>query len=545
MFDDNQPINVCEPSDLGGNKDNSNLLQTFLDEPFNDLRRKEYDDGTHFHGSNDNSSLNAPEKNVTCGTCRHLADDLKPQFVQVVRKMDEIQIGGRENADLHHVIDSQKVEARIPANYICDNFPSSRLAPGAAMRTPVEHQRSPRVFPRMGTKLDTVKHLQTAEQIDLCSQQRQSAELNCVSGIAVNNCKSAGSETVNCRSEQENDKSATDAHTTSGEQCLSPPLTLELNAISDESEKGLKNPKLRLPSPYPTTPVSSDTEKQTQTPVGEPTLYETTKESVNIKGDNLPVCSDVTAGGPAGDVVSLQDEYLRSANVMYTNHANLQHTIDVQQKIFQQQLCQQKYHRSDRRPVVVSTSHTATSSPDGTRSLTVTSTSTGDAQQQSPCITAPSDGGGGGGSDGRMEWVIKRRPDGTRYVTRRPVRSRILKERAKKIAEERSGLTTDDDAMSELKVGRYWTRDERKRQLEKAKDDKRRKEKIMKQRLETLKESEERKEVNIVEMSHRKMNRHKNRKIIDNFVTVQEVLAHGTRNTDGKVCCPLLSVTTV
>jgi ligand of Numb protein X 3/4 len=54
-----------------------------------------------------------------------------------------------------------------------------------------------------------------------------------------------------------------------------------------------------------------------------------------------------------------------------------------------------------------------------------------------------------------MEWVVKRRPDGTRYITRRPVRSKILKERAKKITEERCGLTTDDDAMSELKTGRY------------------------------------------------------------------------------------------
>lgn len=47
---------------------------------------------------------------------------------------------------------------------------------------------------------------------------------------------------------------------------------------------------------------------------------------------------------------------------------------------------------------------------------------------------------------------MKRRPDGTRYITQRPVRSKLLKERALKINEERAGLTTDDDAMSELKV---------------------------------------------------------------------------------------------
>ena len=37
----------------------------------------------------------------------------------------------------------------------------------------------------------------------------------------------------------------------------------------------------------------------------------------------------------------------------------------------------------------------------------------------------------------RMEWVVKIRADGTRYITRRPVRNRILKERAKQLAEER------------------------------------------------------------------------------------------------------------
>lgn len=52
----------------------------------------------------------------------------------------------------------------------------------------------------------------------------------------------------------------------------------------------------------------------------------------------------------------------------------------------------------------------------------------------------------------RMEWKVKRRPDGTRYIARRPVRNRILKDREIRIQEERAELTTEDDAMSELKV---------------------------------------------------------------------------------------------
>lgn len=59
--------------------------------------------------------------------------------------------------------------------------------------------------------------------------------------------------------------------------------------------------------------------------------------------------------------------------------------------------------------------------------------------------------------DNNWEWKVKIRPDGTRYITRRPARTRLLKERAKKVCEERnSGMTTDDDAMSELKVFRAF-----------------------------------------------------------------------------------------
>lgn len=105
-------------------------------------------------------------------------------------------------------------------------------------------------------------------------------------------------------------------------------------------------------------------------------------------------------------------------------------------------------------------------------------------------------------------------------------------------------MTTDDEAMSELKVGRYWPKEERKKHIEKARDQKRKKELMMKAKMETLKE-EDKKEVNILELSHRKMMKHKGRKVLDDFVTVQEMLAHGSRVADGKSYNPLLSVTTV
>lgn len=52
----------------------------------------------------------------------------------------------------------------------------------------------------------------------------------------------------------------------------------------------------------------------------------------------------------------------------------------------------------------------------------------------------------------QFKWKVKRRCDGTRYVVKRPIRSQILKKREAQLLRERTGLSTDDDALSELKV---------------------------------------------------------------------------------------------
>ncbi|XP_005680216.2 PREDICTED: PDZ domain-containing RING finger protein 4 [Capra hircus] len=154
-------------------------------------------------------------------------------------------------------------------------------------------------------------------------------------------------------------------------------------------------------------------------------------------------------------------------------------------------------------------------------------------------------------SEPKMEWKVKIRSDGTRYITKRPVRDRILKERALKIKEERSGMTTDDDTMSEMKMGRYWSKEERKQHLVRAKEQRRRREFMMRSRLECLKESpqsgsEGKKEVNIIELSHKKMMKKRNKKILDNWMTIQELMTHGAKSPDGtQVPNAFLSVTTV
>lgn len=75
----------------------------------------------------------------------------------------------------------------------------------------------------------------------------------------------------------------------------------------------------------------------------------------------------------------------------------------------------------------------------------------------------------------QMKYVLKRRSDGSTYITRRPIRSKLLSERKKKLEDERCGMTTDDDAMSEMKTGRYWSKQDRKTHFLKAKEYRRQK----------------------------------------------------------------------
>ncbi|XP_022622548.1 PDZ domain-containing protein 4-like [Seriola dumerili] len=159
----------------------------------------------------------------------------------------------------------------------------------------------------------------------------------------------------------------------------------------------------------------------------------------------------------------------------------------------------------------------------------------------------------------RMEWKVKIRSDGTRYVAKRPVRDRLLKARAMKIREERSGMTTDDDAASEMKQGRYWSKEERKQQLLRAREYRRRREFMMQSRLDYLRGDsaedhcssqlpprQDSPSNNILLLSQKKIMKKRNRRILDNWITIQELLAHGSRSPDGKkIYNPLLSVTTV
>ncbi|XP_032939338.1 PDZ domain-containing protein 4 [Catharus ustulatus] len=127
---------------------------------------------------------------------------------------------------------------------------------------------------------------------------------------------------------------------------------------------------------------------------------------------------------------------------------------------------------------------------------------------------------------------------------KRPGRDRLLKARAIKILEERGG-STDDDARSELKTGRYWSREQRKQHLARAREQRRRRELLLQGRAEPpagLGAAPSAAEPPPHGQGSRRGLRKRSRRILDNWVTIQEMMLaqHG-----GRAEHPLLSVTTV
>ncbi|XP_064156353.1 uncharacterized protein LOC135235088 [Anguilla rostrata] len=134
-------------------------------------------------------------------------------------------------------------------------------------------------------------------------------------------------------------------------------------------------------------------------------------------------------------------------------------------------------------------------------------------------------------------------------------RSQLLKARALRLADERSENTTDEEAC-EVQTGRYCSRAERRRHLLLAQEQRQRKRNGAKggacqgggaclgggacqgggASCST-----------VLELSHRKLSLLRNRKLLDDWTTVEELLTHGTRAGSQEILSfsPLLSVTTV
>lgn len=145
-----------------------------------------------------------------------------------------------------------------------------------------------------------------------------------------------------------------------------------------------------------------------------------------------------------------------------------------------------------------------------------------------------------------MEWKVRITKDGSQIFVQKKdpasgkhARNKLLRERAQKITEERKGMTTDDDTHT-VYQGRYWPRETRRRQLEKVREVRRKKTHKIQQGQKVSDSGSESGKRNIVEMSHRKMN--KRHEHFDDFITLQEILRQ--RNPAGVVSGPI-HVTTV
>ncbi|XP_034537510.1 uncharacterized protein LOC117811374 [Notolabrus celidotus] len=159
-------------------------------------------------------------------------------------------------------------------------------------------------------------------------------------------------------------------------------------------------------------------------------------------------------------------------------------------------------------------------------------------------------------------------------ATSRVSRSQLLRDRASQLADERSGMSTDEETNTDMLMGRYWSRTERREHFLLAREQKQQQ---MQARGITIREASSRggpimggggasmgdgslldsrgggaftdgRCNTVLEMSQRKLSRLRNRKLLDDWTTVEELLTHGTRlDNHEDIMCPssLLTVTTV
>lgn len=155
-------------------------------------------------------------------------------------------------------------------------------------------------------------------------------------------------------------------------------------------------------------------------------------------------------------------------------------------------------------------------------------------------------------------------------------RNQLLRDRASQLANERSGMSTDEETNSDMLMGRYWTRTERKEQFLLAREQKQQQQQLQ-AKLAPARDAVSRgpstadgeatftENMGLVDnrahgplaggrcnlalkLSRRKLSRLRNRKLLDDWITVEELLTHGTRlDNQEDTLCPssLLTVTTV
>ena len=144
--------------------------------------------------------------------------------------------------------------------------------------------------------------------------------------------------------------------------------------------------------------------------------------------------------------------------------------------------------------------------------------------------------------DVKVEWRVRRNKDGSRiFISKKlkPAKQRLLRERAQKLAEERRGLTTDDETQS-VYLGRYWSREDRRRQLDKVREARRMKKVEMDKERKAVENRARKNEFDMIGFAQNKMAF--TEQTFDDFITVEEILRQ--RNRLGMSSGPVF-VTTV
>ncbi|XP_033482248.1 uncharacterized protein LOC117256739 [Epinephelus lanceolatus] len=165
-------------------------------------------------------------------------------------------------------------------------------------------------------------------------------------------------------------------------------------------------------------------------------------------------------------------------------------------------------------------------------------------------------------------------PSSKPNATSRISRNQLLRDRASQLADERSGMSTDEETNTDMLMGRYWSRMERREHFLLAREQKQQQ---LQARGGNMRDAiarggsiaggggasvgdggvvdsrgggafPEGRCNTVLELSQRKLSRLRNRKLLDDWTTVEELLTHGTRldNQEDIMCTSsLLTVTTV
>lgn len=385
---------------------------------------------------------------------------------------------------------------------------SESLALASCAQEAMKQQRycfRDRMVPRMGTKIEFLKTLpnrQTVHVPGLCPPPTVFPSIGHETGVKADDINAMRFVYADC---QEN---------------------FLVNAYHSDSEKSYAS--IRGGGHHKEWSSDGDADCITQT------LDDNMEQSLNI------VNNELLSPESRRRVESLSTTHEQFTDVMYTNEANLQHTIMLQQRLFKQQLATRKLQdvsncKKVANPRVMEVTTSAKPYADTAKDSCCQVQAEIHPPPADLCINE---------KISPLEWIVKRRPDGSRYITRRPVRSKLLKERARQLAAQRDNvLTTDDETASEVKIGRYWSKEERKRHLEKARNQKRHRESMMKTR--TAKEESPKHDGTPAMQQQHKLTKQQSRKIVENFTTLKELMLQRGADNKGKTFSPLLSVTTI